>query len=201
MQYTGVTEMFGFVGELFNKGFTGPAKKFSKKVNYSGDNIVNFWTKSNRPIKLLGFMGGSFILVSGGAIINRKMRTSQIIPPVIENRNLHDPNAIYPRLQTGLSTAYRYALNGNIKLLDNELDAIAEIVIQYPEFKKFVKYKQPLQFSAGTYIDGHENKQIKNKKEIINDTENKEENETEESSETESIILKSQSMYKLIKFI
>eukprot|EP01084_Bolivina_argentea_P153234 267185_1 len=188
MQYTGMTEMFGVIGELFNKGFKPIANKFEHKVTHSGDNIVHFWTKSNRPLKILGFMTGSFCIVSGSMVIHRKLQLNEsIIPEIKPLAGTYFQNeyntTILPRLQQAIDTAFKYAQNGNISLLDPHLDTIAEIVIEYPQFKKFVKYNKPLEFPINTYFNGKNNQLITQNEPIEN---------TENESDSKPILLQSQ---------
>ena len=156
MQYTGMTEMFGFVGEMFNRAFKPAANKFEHAAYHTGDRIVHFWTKQNRPLKILGVMGGSFVIVAG-IVINRRIQQNYMaLNPSSANAYFANEynQTILPRLQQAVNTAFKYAENGNISLLDPHLDTIAEIVIQYPQFKPFVKYEQSMQFPMDTYFDG-----------------------------------------------
>eukprot|EP01083_Nonionella_stella_P273259 926896_1 len=182
MQYTGMTEMFGFVGEMFNAGFKPVARSFERTVHNRGDGVVRFMTKSNRPLKILGFMTGSFVIAAGGIVINRKLQMEQIIPPVSPFSNEYKTQ-ILPRLQQALDTAFKYAQNGNIALLDPQLESIAEIVIEYPQFKRFVKYTQSMTFPKDTYFDAQHGGLP------VQHIENKTSNNDDEKSDTSQVIV------------
>ena len=91
-------------------------------------------------------------MTAGALVSNRKMQNGSLIPSESWVGEQYKGD-ILPRLQQAVDTAFKYAQNGNISLLDPHLDTIAEIVIQYPQFRYFVKYKEALKFPKSTYFD------------------------------------------------
>merc|ERR1712228_88418 len=86
--------------------------------------------------------------------INRRIQQNSLNPSSASAYFSNEYNqSILPRLQQAINTAFKYAENGNISLLDPHLDTIAEIVIEYPQFKSFVKYNKTMQFPINTYFD------------------------------------------------
>jgi len=148
--------MFGFVGEMFSNGFKKTANRAERFTHYRGDRIVQFWTKNNRPLKMLGFMTGSFVVYASAVSIRRKFDNESITSLSSQSDAWlarEYQQTVGPRLQQAIETAFFYAQNGNISLLDPHLDVIAEIIIENPAYKKFIKYDQPMRFAMDTYFD------------------------------------------------
>lgn len=131
-----IPKLFGMLGEAAFKYSKKRSMKYIDYVDRYGDNIASAFTKNNRSLKVFYGILGVISITTTGIFINKQLLTNS----TLESLTYDKKDILLPRINGALSSAMKFALNGELGPMNDNLDAVKEMINDNPSFKSHVKF-------------------------------------------------------------